>query len=193
MWKQTMTGPVYEDTDYGPLACLLGSWKGDSGEDVAPEPDGDENNPYYESLTFEAAGDVTNAEEQELAVVRYHQVVSRKSTGMVFHDQVGYWLWNAASGLVVQTLTIPRAVTLLAGGRATVENGQTTFRVRAEDGSDEWGIVQSPFMQKKARTLEFTHDLTVVGDTLTYEETTVLEIYGKPRYLHTDRNTLRRQ
>ena len=188
-----MKPPVYEETDYGPLSCLLGTWTGDSGEDVAPEPDGDENNPYFETLTFEAAGDVTNAEEQVLAVVRYHQAVSRISTGKVFHDQVGYWLWDSSSGQVMQTLTIPRGVTLLAGGRVTESNGRTTFRVRAREGSDDWGIVQSPFMQDKARTVEFRHDLTVEDDRLSYDETTVLRIYGKSRYLHTDRNVLHRR
>jgi hypothetical protein len=188
-----MKKPLYGEADYGPLECLLGTWTGDSGEDVAPEPDGDENNPYYETLTFEAAGDATNAEQQVLAVVRYHQVVSRKSTGKVFHDQVGYWLWDSADGTVMQTLTIPRGVTLIAGGRAIVTDERTTFRVRAKNGSAEWGIVQSPFMTEKARTLEFRHDLTVEGDRLTYDETTVLAIYGKPRYLHTDRNILYRQ
>jgi hypothetical protein len=188
-----MNNPVYEDCDYGPLACLPGIWKGDTGEDVAPEPDGDEHNPFYETLTFEAAGDVTNAEEQILAVVRYHQLVSRKTTGKVFHDQVGYWLWNSTNGEIVQTLTIPRAVTLLAGGHAVIEGGRTIFRVRAVEGDARWGIVQSPFMQEKARTLEFRHELTVEGDRLSYEETTVLDIYGKPTYPHTDRNTLQRQ
>jgi len=188
-----MNDLVYEETDYGPLACLPGVWQGGSGEDIAPEPDGDENNPYYETLTFEAAGDVTNAEEQVLAVVRYHQIVSRISTGKVFHDQVGFWLWEATTGTIMQTLTIPRGVTLLAGGRAIVNNGRTTLRVKAKEGSADWGIIQSPFMQKKARTLEFRHDLTVEGDTLSYDETTVLEIYGNPRYLHTDRNILQRQ
>jgi len=188
-----MKPPVYNETDYGPLACMLGTWTGDSGLDVAPEPDGDEHNPYYETIRFTAAGDVTNAEEQTLAVVHYHQLVSRKSTGKVFHDQVGYWLWQPESGLVVQTLTIPRAVTLLAGGRAVIEGKRTTFSVSAEDGDPEWGIVQSPFMQAKARTLAFRHELIVEGNELSYDETTVLDIYDKQRYEHTDRNTLYRQ
>jgi hypothetical protein len=187
-----MSGTVIDGIDYGPLACLIGVWKGDSGMDVAPEPDDTENNPYYETITFEPAGDVTNAEEQTLSVVRYHQEVSRKSNDKVFHDQVGYWLWNQASGAVVQTLTIPRAVTLLAGGSVTVDGGDTVFEVRAKDGDSEWGIVQSPFMQEKARTLEFRHQLTVSADRLHYRETTVLNIYGDRHFEHTDENTLQR-
>ena len=187
-----MKSPEYNETDYGPLACLLGTWSGDSGMDVAPEPDGDERNPFYETISFTAAGDATNAEEQSLAVVRYHQLVTKQSTGKVFHDQVGFWLWEPDSNLVIQTLTIPRAVTLLAGGKVVRDGSRTTFKVESKDGDPDWGIVQSPFMQAKARTLAFRHELTVEGDTLTYDETTLLDIYGKRNYEHTDRNTLYR-
>jgi len=179
--------------NYGPLACLVGVWKGSEGMDVAPEPDDDERNPYYETIVFEAAGDVTNAEEQTLALLRYHQEVKRKSDDKVFHDQVGYWLWDSATGVVVQTLTIPRAVTLLAGGTANVEGDSTVLAVRAADGDEQWGIVQSPFMQEKARTVAFSHTITVSGDRLEYSETTLLDIYGKKNYEHTDDNVLQRQ
>ena len=182
-----------DTVDYGPLACLVGVWTGSEGMDVAPEPDDDEHNPYYETLVFEAAGDVTNAEEQVLSMVRYHQEVRRKSNDKVFHDQVGYWTWDPATGVIVQSLTIARAVTLLAGGKALVEDGTTIFEVRAAEGDPDWGILQSPFMQQKARTLEFRHRLTVKGDSLTYSETTLLDIYDKKRYEHTDDNTLQRQ
>ena len=39
------------DFDYGPLTNLIGTWNGDKGMDIAPEPDGTEHNPYYETIT----------------------------------------------------------------------------------------------------------------------------------------------
>ena len=51
-----MSHTVIDGIDYGPLAALVGTWKGDKGVDVAPEPDGDERNPFYETIVFEAAG-----------------------------------------------------------------------------------------------------------------------------------------
>jgi hypothetical protein len=48
-------------------------------------------------------------------------------------------------------------------------------------------------MQEKARTLEFRHQLTVMGDRMQYTETTVLDIYGDHHFDHTDQNTLQRQ
>lgn len=40
------------DIAYGPLKQLIGVWEGSEGIDIAPEPDGAENNPYYETITL---------------------------------------------------------------------------------------------------------------------------------------------
>jgi hypothetical protein len=184
-----------EGINYGPLAALVGTWKGDKGVDRAPEPDGEERNPYYETITFEAAGDVTNAEQQTLSIVRYHQVVSRKSNDEVFHDQVGYWLWDPADGTIVETFVIPRGVAVVAGGTLAQPDsldGELVFDVKAEAGSPECGIVQAPFMFQQAKTTAFTHTITVKGDQLQYTETTFLDIYDKRNYEHKDLNTLQR-
>ena len=184
-----MSDSIIDGIDYGPLAELAGVWKGDTGMDVAPEPDDDEHNPYYETLIITAAGDVTNAEQQTLSLLRYHQEVRRKSNHRVFHDQVGYWLWDPASERVVQTLMIPRGVALLAEGSAAVDGGVLRIEVQAAADSP-WGILESPFMREQARTTGFSYRLELSGDTLIYEQTTVLDIYGKRDYQHTDRNTL---
>ena len=105
-----------QEFDYGPLAELIGVWEGDKGLDVAPEPDGVENNPFYETITFTAGGDVTNAESQVLTLLHYHQIVKRKSNDKVFHDETGYWMWDAERKLLMHSLSIPRAVSLIAGG-----------------------------------------------------------------------------
>jgi hypothetical protein len=184
-----------DGVNYGPLAVLLGTWKGDRGVDRAPEPDGEERNPYYETIVFEAAGDVTNAEEQTLAVVHYKQIVSRKSNDEVFHHQVGYWLWDSADDTLVETFTIPRAVAVVAGGKLGQPDNlddELVFQVAAETGSPEFGIVQAPFMSNKAKTTAFNHTLTVKGDDMRYSETTVLDIYDKSSYDHKDVNTLHR-
>ncbi len=40
------------DIDYGPLSGLIGSWTGEQGQDLAPQPDGTEQNAYTETITF---------------------------------------------------------------------------------------------------------------------------------------------
>jgi hypothetical protein len=180
--------------DYGPLTGLIGNWKGDKGMDVAPEPDGSEESPYWETIDFEAIGDVTNAESQTLAVLRYHQVVRRKSNDEIFHDQTGYWMWDAATQTVAHSLAIPRAVCVVAGGRYTAPadaSGPVVLEVAAKLGDAEWGIAQSPFMRDKAKTVEFRYRATLEGDRLHYAETTVVDIYGNS-FDHTDENELAR-
>jgi methylamine---glutamate N-methyltransferase subunit C len=181
------------DIDYGPLTALIGTWQGEKGLDVAPEPEGTEENPYYETIVFEAAGDVTNAETQTLAIVRYHQVVHRQSNGEIFHDQIGYWTWDPATRTVAQSLNIPRVVSLLAGGSFPGETvgSETVLEVRAKKGDRDWGIIESPFMRDHASTLSFEHRLEVRGDRMSYSEKTLLDIYGR-RFEHTDANQLTR-
>ncbi len=183
------------DIDYGPLWGLIGVWKGDKGLDVAPEPDGTENNPYHETIAFSAIGDVTNAESQTLAAIHYRQIVQRKSNDEIFHDETGYWMWDAAAGLIMHSLNIPRAVSLLAGGEHNGKenvDGGIVLEVSAGLNDKNWQIIQSPFMEKNARTTAFHHKITINNDRLAYSETTILEIYGK-EFEHTDKNELVRQ
>ena len=183
------------DIDYGPLQCLIGVWKGDKGMDIAPEPDGTEENSYYETIVFEPVGDVTNAESQLITALRYKQEVRRKSNDKVFHDQTGYWMWDKQNSIVMQSLTIPRGVAVLAGGKTTgISAGSevVTLNVAAMLDDQDWGIIQSPFMTDHARTLEFSHALTVTGDILSYSERTLIDIYDS-HFEHTDNNELLRQ
>ena len=178
--------------NFGPLACLIGTWKGGKGTDVAPTPDNSEDIAYHETLVFEAVGDVTNAKTQQLWVLRYHQVVQRKSDNEVFHDQIGYWMWDPEQQQVIQSLTIPRAVCVLAGGTVSTDsNGSVQFDVAADAESVDWGITQSPFMSNHAKTTAYHHHMTVDGNTLIYSQSTMLDIYGR-LFDHTDGNTLTR-
>jgi methylamine---glutamate N-methyltransferase subunit C len=182
-----------DEIDYGPLAALIGTWQGDKGMDIAPDPKLDrEENPYYETITFVPFGDVTNADRQVLSGLRYHQSVRRKSNDEIFHDECGYWLWEAATNTIVHSLQIPRAVAIMAGGVYTPgASGIVTLEVKAGINNKDWSIVQSPFMRDNAKTVAFRHKITVDGDSMTYFESTMLDIYGR-KFEHTDENTLTR-
>jgi len=178
--------------DYGPLTGLIGVWQGDKGVDIAPEPDGAETNPYFETITYSAAGNVSNAEKQTIAAVHYRQVVQRKSNAEVFHDQSGYWMWDRDAATVMHSLVIPRGVCVLAGGPHTGEqdtDGRMTLSVSAKAGDGDWQIIQSPFMQQNAATREFRQQVNFGSGTLSYSQTIILDIYGR-EFEHTDRNEL---
>jgi len=181
--------------NYGPLQQLIGTWKGDKGTDIAPEPNGEENHPYHETISFEAIGDVSNAKAQTLAVLHYKQIVQHADNGKVFHHQVGYWSWDADTGVITHSFTIPRGVGVVECGRVLDTDDEpniTMIAVSGEDTGFDGGIAQSSFMQKKARTTAFSQTLTLDGDTLKYEQTIMLDIYSKT-FEHTDTNTLVRQ
>ncbi len=179
------------NTDNNPLAVLIGHWRGDKGMDVAPEPDGPDNNPYYENITFTHVGDVDNAGVQVLDIIHYQLVVQRKSNDEVFHHQTGYWLWDAEKQSVMHSFTIPRGLALVAGGHVKVNNDELLIEVNAGADYPQWPIAQSEFMQNNARTISFSQQLTVKGDTLHYQQMTLVDIYGKP-FEHTDENSLQR-
>jgi hypothetical protein len=172
--------------DYGPLGALIGTWKGEKGMDLAPEPDGLEENPYHETITFSAIGSVTNAESQTLAGLHYRQQVFRKKDGQAFHDQTGYWMWDASKATVFHSFTIPRGVCVLAGGASD----GTEIKVSAKLGHEKWSIIEAPFMSQRASTKEFTQILTVKEGVLKYSQTTIVDIYGR-YFEHTDTNELR--
>jgi len=179
--------------DYGPLKALIGIWKGDKGLDIAPDPDGIEENPYHETMEFTAVGDVTNAESQTLAVIRYVQKVYHKGHGAQIHDQTGYWLWDAQKQEVIHSIAIPRGVCLLAGGKVTNENDdEVMLTVKASVDDKNYSIVQAPFMSDKAKTTAFELTLTLSDDKLHYKETTMVDIYGGKNFEHVDENYLTR-
>ena len=180
-----MSDPI----DYGPLQSLIGTWKGDKGMDISLEPDGIEENPYYETISFEAVGDVENAGSQILAILRYQQIVRRKSNDEVFHDQTGYWTWDAREGVVMQSIVIPRAVCILAGGRNTGTGSPLKLSVAAKLDDPDWGDHPVALHARQGEDGRVQTRPEPRGRRLSYSETTSLEIYGRS-FEHTDENRL---
>jgi hypothetical protein len=177
---------------FGPLSPLIGKWEGDKGMDVSPEKDGEEMSPYFETIMIEPVGDATNAAEQTLVVLSYKQIVSRKADGQVFHHQTGYWYFEKKTGEVLYSLTIPRAVSVLAKGSAKESGGKTEYEVRAVASDKNYGIIESSFMAAKASTKGFTMRVTVDGDKMQYKMNTALRIYDRD-FDHSDENSLNRK
>jgi hypothetical protein len=107
-----------------------------------------------------------------------------------YHDQVGYWLWEPATGTVIHTLTIPRAQVAMAVGKAGADS--KSFELVATRGSETYGILSTPFLEYAFKTVEFRIKVEIHADgTWSYDEDTVLMIRGQAEpFHHTDRNTL---
>jgi hypothetical protein len=175
----------------GPLAALAGVWEGTGGADEHPAADGMERNTFVERSELQPIDRQTNG-PQLFYGLRYHTHIVKPAEVETFHDQVGYWLWEPATTAVVLTLGIPRGQVLLAGG--TAEPDATEFEVRAEVGSEVFGILSNPFLDQAFRTLSYRMRVTVHPDgTWSYEEQGVLDIPDRDEpFSHIDRNTLTR-
>jgi hypothetical protein len=116
-----------------------------------------------------------------------HIVAADEDT--TFHDQVGYWLWEPATGLVMQTLAIPRGQVALAHGTARPDADR--IRVQAERGNTSYGVASTDFLEWAFRTDSFVLDVTFNADgSWSYVSDTLLQVRGQAPFHHLDRNTL---
>ena len=101
----------------GRCARLAGVWQSGKGVDLNPKAEGPERRDYIERIEMQPIDPQANGPQLLLrpALSHPHQHAEEEIT---FHDQVGYWLWEPATGLVLQTLTIPRGQVALAVGHA---------------------------------------------------------------------------
>ena len=175
----------------GPLTGMAGIWKNGGGEDIHPTAGGPEQQVFIERYELQPIDPQTNG-PQLLYGLRYHTHIVKPGSVETFHDQVGHWLWEPATGTIFHTLSIPRAQIAMMVGHAAAD--ATKFRLEAVRGSETHGIVSNPFLEHAFKTLRVTIDVTIhPGGTWSYAQDTVLLIRGAPEpFHHTNRNTLRK-
>lgn len=172
----------------GPLAPLAGVWEGDKSMDVNPKPEGPLRQRYVERIELQPIDPQANG-PQLFYGLRYHTRAVKPGEIETYHDQVGYWLWEPATGLIVLSLAIPRAQIVLASGHAAPQ--ARTFEVSAERGRPDYGICSTTFLEQNFRTDAFRMKVTVNPDgTWSYFEDTLLMLRGVEPFHHTDENTL---
>jgi len=181
------------DTDtlanLGPLCSMAGVWSGTTGEDVNPKADGPEHQQFIERYELQPIDAQTNG-PQLFYGLRYHTRIVKPDDPETFHDQVGYWLWEPATGAILLTLSIPRGQIAMAVGHATPD--AKSFTLQAVRGSLTNGIVSNPFLEQAFRTDRYTIKVDIHADgTWSYEQDTLLVIPGQTEpFHHTDRNRL---
>lgn len=173
----------------GPLTRLAGIWEGRKGVDIAPKAEGPERREFIERVEMQPIDPQANG-PQLFYGLRYSIHIIASDEPGTFHDQVGYWLWEPATGLVIQTLAIPRGQVALAGGKAKPDG--KGLIVEARRGSTEFGIASQAFLEQAFRTDSYTLDVTFNDDgTWSYVSDTMLMVRGQSElFRHRDRNTL---
>jgi hypothetical protein len=187
------TEPADVDPDtlanLGPLRRLAGVWEGRKGVDLNPKAEGPEQREYIERIDMQPIDPQANG-PQLFYGLRYHINILAPPEQITFHDQVGYWLFEPATGLVMQTVAIPRGQVVLAGGRA--KDDGSGLIVAATRGDTEYGIASTAFLEYAFRTDSYRLDVTFNADgSWSYISDTMLSVRGRPEpFQHRDRNTL---
>ena len=180
-------------TEWGPLQALAGDWQGEGGLDTAFSHVKNVvlDSPYLEKASMKPFGPVANG-DQVLYGLDYRSAMWRGDEENPFHTEVGYWLWDAATGEVLRGVAIPRGITMLAGGNAAAD--ATEFTLNATVGDARYGISENAYLAKNASSRSFTTTVTAHSDgTWSYHEVTTLRMNEFPEpFLHIDHNTLHR-
>jgi len=180
----------------GPLTPLVGEWEGNTGVDLSFHNDDREvgETGYYERAWFRPIPKQENG-RQSLEGLSYKMTAWRhgEEAMIPFHDEVGYLLWEKASGQVMRAVVFGRGIACLQG--ATAKPRDKVIHFKATPGSPTYGILQNPYLLDNAELKEFTTSFTFNDDgSLSYSSDLVLKLKGMggKEMHHTDRNTLRR-
>jgi hypothetical protein len=175
----------------GPLRRLAGIWEGHKGVDVNPKAEGPERREYYERIEMQPIDPQTNG-PQLFYGLRYHVHINTQEEQITFHDQIGYWLWEPATGLILQSLTIPRGQVAIAAGHAAPDARRLVLS--AQRGRTDYGICSTTFLEQAFRTDAYRIEVEFHDDgTWSYVSDTTLLVKGRDApFLHRDCNTLKK-
>ena len=173
----------------GPLRAMAGIWEGTRGLDVKPKADGARKQAFVERIELQPIDPQTNG-PQLFYGLRYHLHITKPEQVKTYHEQVGYWLWEPATGTIIQTLAIPRGQIAMASGQASAD--ATSFELVATREDPSYGIRSNPFLEYAFNTVEYRIKVSIHPDgSWSYEEDTVMLIRGQDEpFHHLDRNTL---
>jgi hypothetical protein len=173
----------------GPLRRLAGTWEGRKGVDLNPKAMGPERKEFIERIDLQPIDYQLNG-PQLFYGLRYHTHILAVGEDATFHDQVGYWLWEPATGLVMQTLAIPRGQIAIAAGHASPVDAKLVLT--ATRGQTEYGICSTAFLEQAFRTDSYRIEVTFNPDgSWSYVQDTMLLVHGRSQpFQHRDVNTL---
>jgi len=189
------TEPADVDPDtlanLGPLRRLAGTWQAEKGVDINPKAEAPERRVFIENIDLQPIDPQANG-PQLFYGLRYHIHITTAEEDVTFHDQVGYWLWEPATGLVLQTVAIPRGQVAIASGQAAADAARLVLT--ATRGQTEYGICSTAFLEYAFRTDAYRIQIDFNADgSWSYTTDTTLMVHGRSEpFAHRDQNTLRR-
>jgi hypothetical protein len=173
----------------GPLRRLAGIWESRAGVDINPKAQGPERKLFSERIELQPIDAQPNG-PQLFYGLRYHTHILASDEEATFHDQTGYWLWEPATGTVLQTLSIPRGQVAIAAGQAAPD--ATRLVLSAQRGETGYGICSTAFLEYAFRTDAYRIEVMFNADgSWSYVLDTTLMVRGRTEpFQHRDTNTL---
>ncbi len=141
----------------GPLRRLAGVWESAKGVDLNPKAEGPEQRKYIERIEMQPIDPQAMVRNYSMACAIMFISIRKKKTSPST-TQVGYWLWEPATGLVLQSLAIPRGQVALASGQATPD--AASLVLTATRGQTEYGICSTAFLEYAFRTDSYRIEIT---------------------------------
>lgn len=180
----------------GPLTPLVGEWEGNAGVDLSYHNKDDDTTQtgYFEKAWFHPIPVQENG-KQSMEGLNYKMTAWRHGEEAMdpFHDEVGYLLWEKATGQVMRVVVFGRGIAIIAGGDAKPRD--TSLHFKATPGDPSYGILQNRYLLQRAELRSFESTFTInPDDTFTYTSDLVLKLaaQGGTEMHHTDTNTLHR-
>lgn len=186
-------------SDYGPLKFFIGEWEsqGHQGENRAPDEERNvENTKFRQWMKFTPIGEQENHEQALMGLQYENKAWEQGEDGEedeLFHQEIGYFLFDKDKNEVIKCFTIPRGMAILAGGK--IKEGENFFTLVSTLGENVYGLTSNPFLDKEFQTIRYTVTFKILDqDTFSYDENTELKIKGQVKIFdHTEKNTLKRK
>lgn len=177
----------------GPLTPFVGAWEGNVGVDLSYHNEDDHTGEtgYFEKAWFKPIPQTKNG-KQALEGLNYGMTAWRHGEEAMdpFHDEVGFLLWDKATGQILRTVVFGRGIAIQAGSIAKPRDRVLHFN--AKPGDPSLGILQNPYLMQRAQIMDFKSSFTFHDDgTLSYTSDLLLKLAATGSEMHhTDRNTL---
>ena len=127
---------------------------------------------------------------QSLYGLDYRSAMWREDDSDPFHAEVGYWLWDSATGEILRAVVLGRGISVLAGGFTTADASSFTMSAGA-DGSP-YRIGENSYLVEHASTVLYEITVTLhEDDSWTYAQNSVLSMDTvEGPFAHTDSNRM---
>ncbi len=168
----------------------LRRWEAEKGIDINPKADAPERRVFIERIAFDAIDPQANGRNSStaFAIISTSRPKRRTSPSTI---RSATRLWEPATGLILQTLAIPR-VRWRCLRPAPI--GDDRLTLTATRGQTRDGICSTAFLEYGFRTDNYRIDVTFHGDDAwSYDIGTTLMVHGcSEPFEHHDQNRLRR-